>query len=226
LECQSCGNAVSAEDKFCPNCGAKIETKQVTQLPTGGGVFSANEYIIEQKIVAMRDTFGIKDRNGNLLAYVKRKIVSLGPQFWFESPDGTRLGEMRGKVLTVRPTFEIYDPQGLVAVVKKKVLKLFGSEWWLEDNYGREIARIKGNITEHDFMVQSPSGSPLAQVHKKWVSVRDSYGIEILAQDVAPYVIVAYVIAMDHAEWKARPGFGVGIGGVGVGGMINDFSKT
>ena len=173
----------------------------------------------------MRDTFGIKDRNGNLLAYVKRKIVSLGPQFWFESPDGTRLGEMRGKVLTVRPTFEIYDPQGLVAVVKKKVLKLLGSEWWLEDSSGTEIARIKGNITEHDFAVQSPSGSQLAQVHKKWVSVRDSYGIEILAGDVAPYVIVAYVIAMDHAEWKARPGFGVGFGGVGVGGMINDFSK-
>ena len=180
-------------------------------------MFSGNEYIIEQKIVAMRDTFGIKDRNGNLLAYVKRKIVSLGPQFWFETPDGTRLGEMHGKVLTVRPTFEIYDPQGLVAVVKKKVLKLLGSEWWLEDNAGREIARIKGNITEHDFTVQSPSGSQLAQVHKKWVSVRDSYGIEILAPDVAPYVIVAYVIAMDHAEWKTRSGFGVGFGGVGTG---------
>jgi len=215
LECQSCGQAVSFDAKFCPSCGAKIETNEMPQQTTGGGAFSANEYIIEQKIIAMRDTFGIKDRNGNLLAYVKRKIVSFGPQFWFESPDGTRLGEMHGKVLTVRPTFEIYDPQGLVAIVKKKVLKLLGSEWWLEDNSGREIARIKGNITEHDFMVQSPSGSQLAQVHKKWVSVRDSYGIEILAQDVAPYVIVAYVIAMDHAEWKAHSGFGVSFGGVG-----------
>jgi uncharacterized protein YxjI len=223
LECQSCGQAVPAEDKFCPSCGAKIEAKQMPQTLTGAGVFSANEYIIEQKIVAMRDTFGVKGRNGNLLAYVKRKIVSLGPQFWFESPDGTRLGEMRGKVLTVRPTFEIYDHQGLVAVVKKKVLKLLGSEWWLEDNSGREIARIKGNITEHDFTIQSPSGSQLAQVHKKWVSVRDSYGIEILAQDVAPYVIVAYVIAMDDAEWKAHPGFGLGFGGVGPAGTINDF---
>ena len=225
MECQSCGKTVSLDDKFCQSCGAKIEAKPVTQVPQPQtGVFSANEYIIEQKIVAMRDTFGIKDRNGNLLAYVKRKIVSLGPQFWFETPDGTRLGEMHGKVLTVRATFEIYDPQGLVAVVKKKVLKLLGSEWWLEDNSGREIARIKGNITEHDFTIQSPSGSQLAQVHKKWVSVRDSYGIEILAQDVAPYVIVAYVIAMDHAEWKTRPGFGVSLGGAGIGGMINNFS--
>jgi uncharacterized protein YxjI len=132
---------------------------------------------------------------------------------------------MRGKVLTVRPTFEIYDPQGLVAVVKKKVLKLIGSEWWLEDNSGNEIARIKGNITQHDFTIQSASGSEVARVHKKWVSIRDSYGIEILSHDIQPYVIVAYVIAMDNAEWKAQKGFALGLGGIGVGDMIGDFSK-
>jgi uncharacterized protein YxjI len=184
-----------------------------------GSVFKGTEYIIEQKIVALRDTFGVKDRNGNLLAYVKKKIVSWGPQFYFETPDATRLGEMRGKVLTIRPTFEIYDSQGLVAVIKKKVLKLLGSEWWLEDSSGREIARIKGNITEHNFSMQSPSGSQIALIHKKWVSVRDSYGIEILSQDLDPYVIVAYAIAMDHAQFKAGGGFSVG-----VGGMIDDFT--
>jgi uncharacterized protein YxjI len=182
------------------------------------GVFEGTEYIIEQKIAAMRDTFGVKDREGRLLAYVKKRIVSFGPQFWFETPDGTRFGEMRGKVLAVRPTFDIYDNQGLVAVVKKKVLKLLGSEWWLEDTSGKEIARIKGNITEHDFTIQSPSGTQIAQIHKKWVSIRDSYGIEILNQDVDPYVIVAYAIAMDHAEYKHGSGFGIGIGG-----MTSDF---
>ncbi len=115
------------EAKFCTSCGAKLDSVQkpmtpsTTTSPSGESVFSGKEYIIEQKIAAMCDTFGIKDRNGNLLAYGKRKIVSWGPQFWFETPDGTRVGEMRGKVLAVRPTFEIYDLQGLVGVVKKKV---------------------------------------------------------------------------------------------------------
>ncbi len=184
-----------------------------------GSAFTGTQYIIEQKIVAMRDTFGIKDRNGNLLAYAKRKIVSWGPQFFFETPDGQRLGEMRGKVLTIRPTFEMYDLQGLVAVVKKKVLKLLGSEWWLEDSSGREIGRIKGNITEHDFSIQSPSGMEIALIHKKWVSIRDSYGIEILSHELDPYVIVAYAIAMDHAQFKVGGGFNVGMGG-----MTDDFT--
>jgi uncharacterized protein YxjI len=162
----------------------------------------------------MRDTFGIKDRSGNLLAYVKRKLASVGPKFWFETPDGSRLGEVNGKVLTVRPTFEIYDTQGkLLAIVKKKVLKLLGSEWWLENNSGEEIARIKGSIAEHDFTIQSPSGTPIAQIHKKWASVRDSYGVEIVNPDLDPYVILAYAIAMDHVEYKgAKVGLSFGMG--------------
>lgn len=226
MQCPTCGKAVSPDAKFCTNCGAKLDVAQPISASSGASglsVFSGNEYIIEQKIAAMRDTFGIKDRNGNLLAYVKRKILSWGPQFWFESPDGTRLGEMRGKVLTIRPTFEIYDTQALVAVVKKKVLKFLGSEWWLEDSSGKEIARIKGNITEHDFSMQSASGSEVARIHKKWVTIRDSYGIEVLSGEINPYIIIAYSIAMDHAEWKAGKGFAIGLGGVGLGSMIDDF---
>ncbi len=207
--------------RFCPSCGAKLENSQIQAMAPvlAGSVFTGTQYIIEQKIMALRDTFGVKDRNGSLLAYVKKKLVSWGPQFYFETPDGTRLGEMRGKVLTIRPTFEIYDAQGLVAVVKKKVLKLLGSEWWLEDASGKEVARIKGNITEHNFSIQSPSGSQVALIHKKWVSMRDSYGIEILSQELDPYVIIAYAVAMDHAQFKAGRGFNVGLGG-----MTDDFT--
>ncbi len=217
MKCPSCGNEMPEGNKFCPSCGFKVETTQPQAAsPVGSSsVFSGMEYIIEQKIAALRDTFGIKDRNGNLLAYVKKKLVSWGPQFYFETPDGSTLGEMKGKVLTVRPTFEIYNPQGLVAVVKKKVLKLLGSEWWLEDSTGKEIARINGNITAHEFSIQSPSGNTIAQIHKKWVSIRDSYGVEIQSREIDPYVILAYAIAMDNAEFKgAKKGFGIGFGGI------------
>ena len=223
MQCPSCGSTLPDDVKFCPSCGTKMDSLKAPApaVAASSSVFAGNEYIIEQKIVALRDTFGIKDRSGNLLAYVKKKIVSWGPQFYFETPDGTRLGEMRGKVLTVRPTFEIYDAQALVAVVKKKILKLIGSEWWLEDASGTEIARIKGNITEHNFSIQSPSGTEIAQIHKKWVSVRDSYGIEILSQELNPYVVVAYAIAMDHTQFKGAKGFSVGLGGLGT--MTDDF---
>jgi uncharacterized protein YxjI len=194
-------------------------------IATTSPVFSGKEYVIEQKIAALRDTFGIKDRNGNLLAYVKKKLVSWGPQFSFETPEGTKIGEMRGKVVTVRPTFEIYDQQGLVAVVRKKLLKVIGSEWWLEDSTGKEIGRIKGNITEHEFSIQSPSSGLVAQIHKKWVSIRDAYAVELQSQEIDPYIILAYAIAMDHAQFKGEKGIGVSFGNLGgLSGQSGDFN--
>jgi uncharacterized protein YxjI len=216
LYCPSCGKEVIGDAKFCESCGASLAGSLSAPSRVGSQtlvpIFTGMQYIIEQKMVAVRDTYGIKDRNGNLLAYVKRKIVSVGPNFWFESPDGTRLGEVHGKVLAVRPTFEIYDmQQKLLGVIKKKMLKLLGSEWWLESPPGQEVARIKGNITEHDFTIQNPSGAAIAQIHKKWVSIRDSYGVEILTPELDPYLVLAYAIAMDHVEYKgqSRVSFGV-----------------
>lgn len=216
LYCPSCGKEVMETTKFCESCGASLTGSQAVSSGLAAqplvSTFTGMQYIIEQKIVAVRDTYGIKDREGNLLAYVKRKIVSVGPNFWFETPDGTRLGEVHGKVLAVRPTFEIYDTQQkLLAVVKKKLLKLLGSEWWLESPPGQEVARIKGNITEHDFTIQSPSGTAIAQIHKKWVSIRDSYGIEILTSELDPYLVLAYAIAMDHVEYKKQSHVSFGV---------------
>jgi uncharacterized protein YxjI len=117
--------------------------------------------------------------------------------------NGTRLGEVKGKVVAVRPTFEIYDTQAqLVGVVKKKLIKLLGSEWWPENASGQEVARIKGNIRTHDFTIESPAGAALTQIHNKWASIRDSYGVEILSSELDPYTILAYAIAMDHVEYK------------------------
>jgi len=165
--------------------------------------FSGNAYIIDQKILAIRDTFGVKDRNGNLLAYVKQQLVSFGPKFWYEDSGGQRLGEIHGKVLAVRPTYEIYNSQGqMVAQVKKKIVSLLGEKWWMEDSSGQEIAKIKGNVWEHDYTIQDMSGQPIAQIHKKWVSVRDSYGIEIFSTSIDPYLILSYAISLDHTEKK------------------------
>lgn len=139
--------------------------------------------------------------------------MSFGPRFWYEAPNGSRLGEIHGKILTIRPTFEIYDGQGqLLAVVKKKLLNLIGENWWMENASGKEIAKVHGNIWEHDYEIQTLDGSPIAQIHKKWVSVRDSYCVEVQNPSFDPYLVLSYAISLDHAEKKEdRSGFGLHI---------------
>lgn len=209
--CPSCGEALAQGSPFCGSCGIPVSVQTMNSQSIGQIVglntpFRGTKYIVDQKILAVRDTFGIKDTSGTLLAYVKRQLLSFGPKFWYEGTDGARLGEIHGKVLTIRPTFEIYDAEGqLQAVIKRKILNLLGTQWWMENSSGQEIAKAHGNMIVHDYKIQAPDGSPIAQIHKKWITVRDSYCVEIQSPSFDPYLVLSYAISMDHTEGKKGP---------------------
>jgi len=226
MYCQNCGAEIFPTNKYCPSCGAEQQgPTQPQQQPhiasqpqsqpqpqpyyqppsQSAGLFNQNKYTIEQKLVALRDTFGIKDLNGNLLGYVKQKIVSMGPKFWFEDTSGVQLGEIDGKIVSIHNEYDVKDQNGqLKARIKKKILKLIGSEWWMEDEQGQQMARVKGNYTEHEYQILTPDGNIIAQIHKKWVTIRDSYNIEINSPDFDHFLILSFVIAMDHVEQKSN----------------------
>ena len=226
MYCQNCGAEISPSARYCPSCGAvqqaptqpqqqpyvapqpqpQPQPQTYTRAPQQMGMFDQNKYTIEQKLVALRDTYGVKDLNGNLLGYVKAKIVSMGPKFWFEDTNGVQLGEIDGKIVSIHNEYDVKDQNGqLKAKIKKKILKLIGSEWWMEDAQGQQIAKVKGNYTEHEYQILAPDGSLIAQIHKKWVTIRDSYNIEITRPDFDTFLILSYVIAMDHIEQKNNP---------------------
>jgi uncharacterized protein YxjI len=224
MYCQNCGAEISPTDKYCPSCGAAQQAPaQPQQQPFSApslqqqpqpqtdtqqqtGMFNQNKYTIEQKLVALRDTYGVKDLNGNLLGYVKQKIVSVGPKFWFEDTNGVQLGEVDGKLVSIHNEYDVKDQSGqLKARIKKKILNLIGSEWWMENAQGQQIAKVKGNYSEHEYQILAPDGSVIAQIHKKWVTIRDSYNIEITRPDFDTFLILSYVIAMDHIEQKNNP---------------------
>src|SRR2546422_948253 len=69
---------------------------------------------------------------------------------------------------------------------------------------GQKIAKIKGNVWEHDYHIQDTSGQPIAQIHKKWVSVRDSYNVEILNPAMDPYLVLSYAISLDNTEKREK----------------------
>jgi uncharacterized protein YxjI len=224
MYCQNCGAEISPTDKYCPSCGAaqqapaqpqtqpyptpqpQTQPQPQTDTQQRTGMFNQNKYTIEQKLVAVRDTYGVKDLNGNLLGYVKQKIVSVGPKFWFEDTNGVQLGEVDGKLVSIHDEYDVKDQSGqLKARIKKKILNLIGSEWWMEDAQGQQIAKVKGNYSEHEYQILAPDGSVIAQIHKKWVTIRDSYNIEITRSDFDAFLIISYVIAMDHIEQKNNP---------------------
>jgi len=176
------------------------------------GMLENKEFIVDQSLLAIRNTYAVKDRYGQQLGFIKQEFVSWGPRFWLEDNAGAHLGEIDGKVVTAHHEYEIKDKDGQgKAKVKKKILKLFGSEWWMEDQDGNELARIKGDVVHHTYDIVAPDKAVIAKVHLNWASIRDEYCIEIVKQDFDPLLVLGYAIAMDHVEHKDRGPTSTGI---------------
>jgi uncharacterized protein YxjI len=175
-------------------------------------ILANREFTVDQRLLSVRNTYVVKNRLGEQLGFIKQEFVSWGPHFWLEDNLGAHQGEINGKVVTVNHEYEIKDKDGQVkARIKKKILKLLGSEWWMEDVDGHEIARIKGNIVHHTYDIVAPDKTTLAKVHLNWATIRDEYCIEVVKQDFDPLLVLGYAIAMDHVEHGERSQIGTGV---------------
>jgi uncharacterized protein YxjI len=177
------------------------------------GMFDLDKYIIEYKLATVKFALCVKDSTGNLLGYIKHKggLLGLPPNFLFEDTSGTLLGEIdRTKGSFVPLEYEVKDQSGqLVARIRFTRHAGAGSEpgrvwrfarWWMEDPQGQPLFTsgktdwkdMLSKLGEH--IIITADGSPIAQLHRKWVTTRDSFSIEILRQDFNPFLILSYVV--------------------------------
>ena len=167
-------------------------------------LLSTKDLVLNKKILSMREHYDIKDTSGNPLGEAEGNFFQFPARFVVRDSTGVQVMLIEGKLISLRREFEMYDAGGnLLAAIKKKIVKLFGSEYWLELN-GNQFARIYGNFVEHDYMVQV-KGVDVAQVHKKWVSVRDSFNISVIGP-VDLRLVLGCVTVIEHEEVTERRG--------------------
>jgi uncharacterized protein YxjI len=88
-----------------------------------------------------------------------------------------------------------------LGAIKKKLIKLIAHEYWVEQN-GVELMRVYGNFVEHDYQFEI-NENQVAQVHLRWFTIRDTYGVSITG-DVDPRLVMGSVIAIEHEEVTER----------------------
>ena len=118
------------------------------------------------------------------------------------TPASNRLCILMASSISLRHEFRIYDySNSLLGVMKKKIVKLIGQEYWLEQN-GVELMRVYGNFTAHEYQM-SVNGQIVAQVHKKWVAIRDSFEVSIMG-NIDPRLVIGSIIIVEHVEVTRR----------------------
>lgn len=157
---------------------------------------------------------------------VRDRILGIGDDYWIEDEHGAKLFLVDGKAMRLRDTFELKDAQGRVLIdihqkmlslrdtmvierggealakVRRKRLSLLRNHYRVTLVDGTELD-VSGKILDREFAVEY-DGELLAVISRRWLSVVDTYGIDVVRDDADPALLIAVAVCVIHLAEKER----------------------
>lgn len=210
--CTSCGKEIDSAAAFCPYCGHQTGLSLGSQAQVAPNVPSTsvsgssmllqtNDIVMKKKILSLTEHYDFEDLQGNKLGEGDGNFFQFPAKFRVLDNSGEVM-HVDGKLISIRRQFNFYDNSGNeLGEIKKKLMKLIGQEYWVEQN-GNQFLRIYGNFVEHDYRFEI-NKQTVAQVHKKWVAMRDTFGVSING-DVDHRIVIGSIIVIEHEEVSER----------------------
>ncbi|HEV2641051.1 MAG TPA: LURP-one-related family protein [Candidatus Elarobacter sp.] len=153
-------------------------------------------YVLKQKLLSWGDDFYVRDEQGNDVYFVDGKALSFGDQLSFRDMAGNELAYIRQKVFNLRRTYEITRGGVLAAVVTKELFALLHHRFTV-DVPGPDDLEAEGNFLDHDYVFRR-GDRVVATVSKQWLTLADTYGIEI-ADGEDEVLILASAVVVDES---------------------------
>ena len=123
------------------------------------------------------------------------KVFRIRKTLVFEDLNGKALCQIRERLLAIRDTMMIEDPDGRdMAVIKKALISPLRDRWSVNVKNGPDLD-VQGDFLNHEYTIKQ-GRKRVAEVSKKWLSLTDTYGVEIDSgqNDI---LILAVAIAID-----------------------------
>ena len=152
-------------------------------------------FLMREKLVSIGDDFWIETTGGRRAFKVDGKALRVRDTMKLRDADGTVVAEIQERIARVRDTMEIDRPGLPSATIQKAMIAPLRERWTVKADDIGEIA-IQGNIVDHEYTFEH-NGTRIAEVSKKWVRIRDTYGVQIQpGANVA--LVLAAVAAIDE----------------------------
>jgi uncharacterized protein YxjI len=153
-------------------------------------------YVMRQRLLSLGDDFRIRDEDGREVFFVDGRAFSIGDKLSFQDMTGKELAFIKQKVLSLARTYEISRDGAVAAVVKKKLFGLLHHRFTV-DVPGPDDLEATGNFLDHEYTFRRGDRT-VATVSKKWFSLADSYGIDIVPGE-DDVLILACAVVVDQA---------------------------
>jgi len=165
----------------------------------------STRYKIRQKMLSIGDDFWIENQEGKNVFKVDGKALRLRETLIFEDMSGNKLCKIQERLLAFKDTMAIEDADGRqLAVIKKGLIAPLGDHWTVKVRNGPDLD-VQGNILDHEYSIMERR-KKIAEVSKKWLSLTDTYGVEIDSEqnDILILAVAIAIDMMSHDEDKKR----------------------
>jgi uncharacterized protein YxjI len=187
-------------------------------------------YQVREKLFRLGEDNDILNDAGQPVLQVDGKVFSIHGLMLVNDLTGAEVGRVSRKLVSWRPTYEIALTSGVTAELHQRFTGPFHPKWNFSVSGGEEM-EMSGNFTGHDFIL-TVNGQTVATVSKAWISLADSYGVDIV-EGQNDLLILCGVLALEAEQDRAEHDRGEdegplgGLGGLGGGlaGGLGDLLK-
>ena len=153
-------------------------------------------YVIKERFFSIGDDFDVVDENGTKLYRVDGKVFSVRGRVVIEDPAGAEVASVHRHLVALRPTYEIRIGGEKAAEVRTNLFTPFRDKFTI-DVPGPDHLEMKGDLLDHEYVIEQ-GGHQVAAVSKRWLTIRDTYAVQVAA-GTDPLLIIGGVLALDLA---------------------------
>ncbi|MCC0578665.1 LURP-one-related/scramblase family protein [Streptomyces californicus] len=150
--------------------------------------------LVRERMFAIGDDYWIEDDAGRKVFLVDGKAMRLRDTFELKDADGRILVELRQKLISLRGTMLIERGGEELATVKRKRLSLLRNHYRVTLVDGTELD-VSGKILDREFAIEY-DGELLAQISRRWLTLRDTYGIDVVRDDADTALLIAVAMCV------------------------------
>ncbi|MDQ1037557.1 uncharacterized protein YxjI [Streptomyces sp. V3I8] len=160
------------------------------------------KFLVRDRILGIGDDYWIEDEQGRKAFLVDGKAMRLRDTFELKDPQGRVLIDIHKKMLALRDTMAVERDGEPLATIRRKRLSLLRNHYRVALADGTELD-VSGKILDREFVVEY-DGQMLAHISRRWLRVRETYGVEIVREDADPALLIAVAVCVIHLAEKER----------------------
>lgn len=150
-------------------------------------------FILKERIFSLRESYYIRNEQGANLLEVTGRLLGIRDKLTLRDLQGNVVATITSHLIALRPTYTIERPGQPDATVKKDFINILREGFSVDLAGGLPDLRIQGDILEHSYTI-SRQGATVAEVSKKWISLRDSYVVDVADGEDATLLLACAIV--------------------------------